>query len=60
MRFGQTFADTKLGEPLLFVNSVDNLGVAINQGSFAKAYHIGTGLNWRISIRKASHIIFES
>jgi len=60
MRFGQTFADTKLGEPLLFVNSVDKLGVAINQGSFAKAYHIGTGLNWQIVIRKASQIIFNS
>lgn len=60
MRFGQTFADTKLGEPLLFVNSVDKLGVAINQGSFAKAYHIGTGLNWQILIRKASQIILDA
>lgn len=51
MTFGRSFADSRLGEPLLYVNSVDKLGVAINQGSFAKAYEIGTGTNWKISIR---------
>lgn len=53
MTFGRSFADSRLGEPLLYVNSVDKLGVAINQGSFAKAYEIGTGANWKISIRQA-------
>lgn len=52
MTFGRSFADSRLGEPLIYVNSVDKLGVAINQGSFAKAYRIGTGLNWKITIRK--------
>ncbi|RDW15455.1 SAM hydrolase/SAM-dependent halogenase family protein [Oceanobacillus chungangensis] len=59
MKFGRSFADSRLGEPLLFVNSLDKLGVAINQGSFAKAYHIETGANWKISIRKASDLIFR-
>jgi len=54
MRFGRSFADSRLGEPLVFVNSLDNLGVAINQGSFAKAYHIETGANWKISFRPVS------
>ncbi|ASN04146.1 SAM hydrolase/SAM-dependent halogenase family protein [Virgibacillus necropolis] len=52
MTFGRSFADSHLGEPLLFVNSLDKLGVAINQGSFAKAYDIGTGANWKVSIRR--------
>lgn len=52
MTFGRSFADSQLGEPLIYVNSVDKLGVAINQGSFAKAYHIGTGTNWRITLQK--------
>ena len=60
MTYGKSFAENRLGEPLVYVNSVDNLGVAINQGSFAKAYHIGTGANWRITINtvfdKAEHI----
>jgi len=53
MTFGRSFADSHLGEPLLYVNSVDKLGVAINQGSFAKAYEIGTGTNWKIEIRRS-------
>lgn len=52
MTFGRSFADSRLGEPLLYVNSVDKLGVAINQGSFANAYHISTGENWKISVEK--------
>ncbi|KKB74069.1 MULTISPECIES: S-adenosyl-l-methionine hydroxide adenosyltransferase family protein [Bacillus] len=51
--FGRSFADIPVGEPLVYVNSLDNLGVAINQGSFAETHHIGTGIDWRISIRKA-------
>lgn len=58
MTFGRSFADSHLGEPLLYVNSVNKLGVAINQGSFAKAYHIGTGANWHIFIRKVPKIIY--
>ncbi|KXH80835.1 S-adenosyl-l-methionine hydroxide adenosyltransferase family protein [Sporosarcina sp. HYO08] len=52
MTYGRSFADSRRGEPLLFVNSLDKLGVAINQGSFAQAYHIETGYKWKISIRK--------
>jgi len=59
MTYGRFFSDTHLGEPLLYVNSLDNLGVAINQGSFAKAYHISTGANWKISIRKVPKIVYN-
>jgi S-adenosyl-l-methionine hydroxide adenosyltransferase. len=52
MTFGRSFADSHLGEPLLYVNSLDKIGVAINQGSFAKAYHIESGTKWKIRIRK--------
>lgn len=59
MTFGRSFADSHLGEPLLFVNSLDKIGVAINQGSFAKAYHIESGAQWKISIRKAPKIVYN-
>ncbi|MBO1005367.1 S-adenosyl-l-methionine hydroxide adenosyltransferase family protein [Pseudogracilibacillus auburnensis] len=59
MTYGRSFADSRLGEPLIYVNSVDKLGVAINQGSFAKAYHIGTGMNWKITIRKAINTAYN-
>ncbi|MGG0717742.1 S-adenosyl-l-methionine hydroxide adenosyltransferase family protein [Robertmurraya massiliosenegalensis] len=59
MTYGRSFADSHLGEPLLYVNSLDKIGVALNQGSFAKAYHVETGVNWKISIRKVSNISYN-
>ncbi len=50
--FDRSFADCRLGEALLFVNSIDKIGVAINQGSFANAYHIRSGVSWKITIEK--------
>jgi S-adenosylmethionine hydrolase len=38
----QTFSDVPLKEPLLYVNSRGNLGLALNQGSFAAKYHVKT------------------
>lgn len=59
MTFGRSFADLHIGEPLVYVNSLDNLGIAINQGSFADAYRVGTGTNWEVIIRKAPKISYE-
>lgn len=56
--FAKSFADVYVGEPLVYVNSLDNMAVAINQGSFARAYNIGTGTNWRITIRRAPRVIY--
>lgn len=57
--YAKSFADVYVGEPLVYVNSLDCMAVAINQGSFARAYNIGTGNKWRITIRKAPRIIYE-
>lgn len=46
--FFHTFADVEVGEPLLYINSMDHVGLAINQGNFARAYNIGTREPWRI------------
>ncbi|ATP38860.1 DNA-directed RNA polymerase subunit delta [Solibacillus sp. R5-41] len=56
--YGRSFADLHIGEPLVYVNSLDNLGVAINQGSFANAYRIGSGTNWEVTIRKTPKILY--
>lgn len=48
--FGRSFADVYVGEALAYINSLDCVAVAINQGSFARAYNIGTGNSWRIRI----------
>ena len=48
--FAKSFADVYVGEALAYVNSLDCVAVAINQGSFSRAYNIGTGNSWRIRI----------
>ena len=57
--YAKSFADVYVGEPLLYVNSLDNMALAINQGSFSKAYNIGTGINWKMTIRKAPRVVYE-
>ena len=52
MIYGRSFADNDIGEPLIYINSLDNVAVAINQDSFAEKCQIGTGNGWKIYIRK--------
>ena len=59
LAYAKSFADVCVGEPLVYVNSLDCMAVAINQGSFARAYNIGTGNKWKIHIRRAPRIIYE-
>ena len=47
-----TFGGVEVGQPLLYLNSLNNVSLAINQGSFAKTYGIASGPDWNIEIRK--------
>ena len=51
--YALTFADVEIGESLVYVNSMNHMAVAINQGSFADAYHIGTRNGWKITMKLA-------
>jgi len=51
--FARSFADAFVGEPLVYVNSLDRMAVAINQGDFARAYNVGTGAPWTIAVQKS-------
>jgi len=59
LKFAKSFADVNVGEPLVYINSLVNLGVAVNQDSFSNLYHIGTGNDWTIEVRKAPKVIYE-
>ena len=48
----RNFAEVAIGEPLLYINSLLNVGLALNQGDFAKTYSIGTGDHWHIKLCK--------
>ena len=50
--YGKSFADVRIGQPIIYINSLYRVGLAINQGSFAKAYNVGLGSNWHIEIKR--------
>ena len=50
--YGKSFADVYVSEQIIYVNSLYRMAVAINQGNFAKAYSIGTGIQWSIEFRR--------
>lgn len=52
--YAHSFADAYIGEALVYVNSLDFMAVAINQGNFAQAYNVGTGLSWKITMREST------
>ncbi len=38
--FGKTFMDVPVGEPLLYIDSRGRVGIAINQGNYAKKFNV--------------------
>jgi S-adenosylmethionine hydrolase len=48
--YQRTFGDVPVGKPLVYVNSLLNLAVALNQASYAAARKIDSGPDWSIEI----------
>ncbi|WP_313892116.1 S-adenosyl-l-methionine hydroxide adenosyltransferase family protein [Psychrobacillus sp.] len=57
--YGRSFAASQIGVPLLYINSLDNIAIAINQKSFADTYGIGTGINWIVTIQKVEKVVYN-
>ena len=53
--FVESFGHVAVGRPVAYLNSLLELAVAINQGSFAEKYRIGTGPGWVITVRRGRH-----
>ena len=47
-----TFGAVPQGQPLVYVNSLLKVSVALNQGDYAKAHGVASGPDWRIEIAK--------
>jgi S-adenosylmethionine hydrolase len=45
-----TFGAVEIGKPLLYLNSLDSVSLAINQGNFSKHYQVGSGPEWSIQL----------
>jgi len=52
LKYVKSFNNVNIGVTLVYINSLLNVGVAINRGNFAKAYDVGAGQDWLISFKK--------
>jgi S-adenosylmethionine hydrolase len=52
MPYVSTFGDVPEGETLLYLNSVDNVALAINWGNFAETYRVDSGPEWRVAVAR--------
>ncbi len=52
--FVKSFAEVDKLEPLVYINSLLNIAVALNQASFASIHQIGTGNEWTLELEKIS------
>ncbi len=50
--FANTFAEVPQGKVVGYINSLLNFSIAINAGSFAERYKIGSGPDWIIILEK--------
>lgn len=50
--YANTFSAVPEGAPVSYLNSLLNFSVAINMGSFAEKYKVGSGPGWTIAIKK--------
>ncbi len=53
MPYVRTFGDVPEGAPLLYLNSLLNVGFALNMGSFSEKNHLASGGNWTVRIERA-------
>jgi len=52
MPYVRSFGDVPAGAPLLYLNSLMNVSVALNMGDFAKTHQVGRGAQWAVRIEK--------
>jgi S-adenosylmethionine hydrolase len=50
--YERTFGDVAIGQPLVYVNSLLNLAVALNQGNYAAAHQVDSGPDWFIELSR--------
>ena len=44
----RNFTEVEKGESLIYINSLLDVGIAVNQGSFTDLYGVKTGMGWKI------------
>ncbi len=54
MPYVASFGDVLKGQPLVYLNSLLNVSVALNRDNFAQKYQIKSGADWNIDIKKCA------
>jgi len=50
--FERSFGFAEIGEPVIYNNELNRVGVAVNRGSFTERYRVGFGPEWQVEITK--------
>ena len=50
--YRRTFGEVPVGKPLVYINSLLNVALALNQGNYAGAHKIESGPDWFIEVSK--------
>lgn len=48
--YAATFGEVAKGKPLVYLNSLLHVSLALNQGNFAAVYKISSGANWHVQV----------
>lgn len=55
--YADTFGGVAVGQPLLYLNSLGNVALAINQGNFAEQFGVSSGPGWSIQLSPVGKIV---
>ena len=47
-----SFGRVEVGEPLLYLNSLNNVALAVNQGNYSETFQVLSGASWSIEVVK--------
>jgi S-adenosylmethionine hydrolase len=50
--YQRTFGEVPAGQPLVYINSLLNVAVALNLGNYAAAHKVGSGVDWLVEVSK--------
>jgi S-adenosylmethionine hydrolase len=50
--YQKTFGNVAIGAPVVYINSLLNVALALNQGDYAAAHKISSGVDWFVEVSK--------
>ena len=54
MPYVASFGDVPEGQPMVYLNSLLNVSVALNMDNFAQKHQVASVANWNIDVKKCA------